>query len=262
MVLPIKCHHLPPVTCHQTSDSRYLLPATCHLPLSSYFMPVYTWCLDLIKSLYRGCRSQHGSIQSSMIGSIIQSCMIGSILPFESVVVSMEPSMLGVCHRGQSAVYMSVCLGVFLWVPRILTWEHTVKLAWSAPPSENKSIHESMLRSVHENILGRVVGCLLAVSLDSLVGYLGSVLECILRAYLEAHSQAGWKCVIGCNWESMWECAWEFTWEHFDSLLGSVSQEGREYRMNWNQEYTIECTWEYAMECIQQLNFIQHDEVY
>jgi len=39
----------------------------------------------------------------------------------------------------------------------------------------------------------------------------GNVIESILHAYLGVSSQAGWECIIGCNWECSREYAWEWT---------------------------------------------------
>jgi hypothetical protein len=54
----------------------------------------------------------------------------------------------------------------------------------------------SLLGSVQSSRLGVCHRVQLGVE-----SVLGSVHESVLRAYLGAYSQAGWECVIECNWE-------------------------------------------------------------
>ena len=130
------------------STDVMILATIRHSPPATHHPPPGAWHLQLSKFLDRAPRSIHGSIYSSEIGSV---------LPFESVLGSVEPSRLGVCHRVQ--------LGVYLRPSRELTWERTVKQARSVPSSAIRSVLESMLGSVLENVLGGVLGSVLGVYL-------------------------------------------------------------------------------------------------
>ena len=153
---------LPSGTCHTPHATRRPPPAE-HCPsYATSLSPPGAWRLQLSKSLDRACRSIHGSIYSSEIGSVF---------PLESVLGSVEPSRLGVYHRGH--------LGAYLKATRRCTWECL----------------ESLLGSVQSSRLG-VSSSAIGSILESV---LGNVLESVLRAYLGAYSQAGWECAIECN---------------------------------------------------------------
>ena len=123
----------PPAACHTPHATRHTPHATRHTPPSQHSPPYATclsppgaWRLQLSKSLDRARRSIHRRILSSEIGSV---------LPLDSVLGSVEPSRLGVCHRVQLGAYWRACsgvclrayLGVYLRATRRCTWERAMK---------------------------------------------------------------------------------------------------------------------------------------
>jgi len=147
--------------CRLPPTTRRLPPAKHCSPYATSLTPPGAWRMQLSKSLDRSCRSIHGSMQSSEIGSV---------LPLESVLESVEPRRLGVYHRVQLGVYFRECSGVCLRASWELTWVRTVKQAGSVPSSAIGSVLESMPRGVLENVLGGVLGSVLGGVLGSVLG--------------------------------------------------------------------------------------------
>ena len=148
---------------------------------------------------------------------------------------------------------------------RELTWEHEVKWDWKCLPTwectwERRaklagSVPSSTIGSGLESDSEVYFGVIWELTWECTVKQAGSAIECnserivkqagnvpssatgsILESLLGSVSQAGWKCVIECNWERPWEhgreCTWERTW--------------------W-------CPWERTMKCIWQFHWMQHD---
>jgi len=69
IMISANLHRLPPATRHTPHASRRL-PAKHCPPYATSLTPPGAWRLQLRKSLDRACRSIHGSISSSEIGSV------------------------------------------------------------------------------------------------------------------------------------------------------------------------------------------------
>jgi hypothetical protein len=101
-----------------------------------------------------------------------------------------------------------------------------------------------------ESVFGSIETTRLGVSSSAigsvLESMLVSVLENVLQAYLGAYSQSGWEGAIECNWARPREHARQCTCERLRSLIGSVSQEGRECAIDCSQECTSKCLCEWC----------------
>jgi hypothetical protein len=172
-----------------TSPNICCLPlATYHMPSTKHFTPYSTtpgtWRVQFSMSLDRACRGIHEIILLSEIGSVFH---------VQSVLGSVEPSMLRMYHQVQLAVYLRA-----FWE---LNWQHTVKQTECVPSSAIGSILETMPGSVLENILRGILGSVLRVYLGMswkftwkhIVNQAGSILKDILGMYLKASWELTWK---------------------------------------------------------------------